>query len=195
MKPSRRREILEAAERLFRHYGPGKTTVADIAREVGIGVGSVYLEFSSKDRIVAELSTARQSAILTCVRERSADGPLEHRLGQFFAARIHALYDLRDEGAHACDFLVCPTQGIQLADYLVAERKALAELFAEARGRGEVDVDDVEAAAQLIQRAFTSFAPPLLFEQPREIAVEQAMQLAHWLVRGMRIEQPPLTDA
>ena len=28
--------ILESAERLFRHYGYGKTTVADIARDLGM---------------------------------------------------------------------------------------------------------------------------------------------------------------
>ena len=49
-------QILDAAERLLRHYGRNKTTVSDIAREAGIAVGSVYLEFETKDAIVAALS-------------------------------------------------------------------------------------------------------------------------------------------
>ena len=185
MKLSRRHEILEAAERLFRHYGLGKTTVADIAREVGIGVGSVYLEFPSKETIVAELSAARQSSILTCVRERSADGDFEHRLGQFFAARVHALYALREEGAHACDFLVCPSKGVQLDSYLTAEHEALCELLLEMQRCGQLPLAEVAPVAQLIQRAFVSFAPPLLFEQPRDDAVEQAVRLAGWVARGL----------
>ena len=40
-EPDRRLLILEAAGRLFRHYGPFKTTVADIAREARVGVGTV----------------------------------------------------------------------------------------------------------------------------------------------------------
>ncbi|MGB3643760.1 MAG: TetR family transcriptional regulator [Mesorhizobium sp.] len=43
--------ILEAAERLFRHYGYGKTTVADIARDLGMSPANVYRFFASKEEI------------------------------------------------------------------------------------------------------------------------------------------------
>lgn len=43
--------ILEAAERLFRHYGYGKTTVADIARDLGMSPANIYRFFSSKEEI------------------------------------------------------------------------------------------------------------------------------------------------
>jgi len=65
---ARREQILQAAERLLQHYGPQKTTVADVAREAGIGVGSVYLEFPSKEAIVEALSRARYEAVLEAMR-------------------------------------------------------------------------------------------------------------------------------
>ncbi|TDR35200.1 TetR family transcriptional regulator [Aquamicrobium defluvii] len=43
--------ILEAAERLFRHYGYNKTTVADIARDLGMSPANVYRFFASKEQI------------------------------------------------------------------------------------------------------------------------------------------------
>lgn len=43
--------ILEAAERLFRHYGYSKTTVADIARDLGMSPANIYRFFSSKEEI------------------------------------------------------------------------------------------------------------------------------------------------
>lgn len=43
--------ILESAERLFRHYGYGKTTVADIARDLGMSPANVYRFFTSKEQI------------------------------------------------------------------------------------------------------------------------------------------------
>jgi AcrR family transcriptional regulator len=43
--------ILDAAERLFRHYGYSKTTVADIARDLGMSPANVYRFFSSKIEI------------------------------------------------------------------------------------------------------------------------------------------------
>ncbi|MHA6641214.1 TetR family transcriptional regulator [Mesorhizobium sp. A623] len=43
--------ILECAERLFRHYGYGKTTVSDIARDLGMSPANVYRFFASKEQI------------------------------------------------------------------------------------------------------------------------------------------------
>ena len=54
--------ILDAAERLFRHYGYTKTNVADIARDLGMSPANVYRFFATKaaihealaDRMLAE---------------------------------------------------------------------------------------------------------------------------------------------
>ncbi len=43
--------ILDSAERLFRHYGYGKTTVADIARDLGMSTANIYRFFASKTEI------------------------------------------------------------------------------------------------------------------------------------------------
>lgn len=44
--------ILDATDQLLSTFGYKKMTIDDIAREVGIGKGSVYLHFSSKQEIV-----------------------------------------------------------------------------------------------------------------------------------------------
>lgn len=43
-----RERILEAAEQVFRRFGPNKTTVVDVARLLGVSHGSVYRHFDSK---------------------------------------------------------------------------------------------------------------------------------------------------
>ena len=43
-----RERILEAAEQVFRRFGPHKTTVVDVARLLGVSHGSVYRHFNSK---------------------------------------------------------------------------------------------------------------------------------------------------
>jgi AcrR family transcriptional regulator len=40
--------ILDAAERLFKHYGYTKTNVADIAKDLGMSPANIYRFFSSK---------------------------------------------------------------------------------------------------------------------------------------------------
>jgi AcrR family transcriptional regulator len=62
-RPDARTRILDEAERLFRHYGYTKTTVADIARDLGMSPDNVYRFFASKaaihealaDRMLAEV--------------------------------------------------------------------------------------------------------------------------------------------
>src|SRR3954469_10084352 len=44
--------ILEAADRLLARYGYRKMTIDDLADEVGIGKGTIYLRFKSKEEIV-----------------------------------------------------------------------------------------------------------------------------------------------
>ncbi len=44
--------ILDATDKLLARYGYQKMTIDDIAGEVGIGKGSIYLHFKSKEEIV-----------------------------------------------------------------------------------------------------------------------------------------------
>jgi AcrR family transcriptional regulator len=46
-----RTTILEAAERLIEQYGYKKTTMDDLARSAGIGKGTIYLYFHSKEDV------------------------------------------------------------------------------------------------------------------------------------------------
>lgn len=94
MSPStRRREIVRAAERLIGRYGPSKTTIADVAREADISVGSVYLEFPSKDALIEELSASRYKAVMAAMRaEAELDSmPYRDRLRGILDARAGEL--------------------------------------------------------------------------------------------------------
>ena len=44
--------ILDATDRLLARYGYKKMTIDDLAKEVGIGKGSIYLHFRSKEEVV-----------------------------------------------------------------------------------------------------------------------------------------------
>ncbi|MEZ4463080.1 MAG: TetR family transcriptional regulator [bacterium] len=95
----RQHQILEAASRLLLHYGPAKTTVADIAREAGISVGSVYLEFKSKDDILVALSSHRYAHVLAAMRAAAqAHAAPAERLAALLMARLDAFLRLAAAG-------------------------------------------------------------------------------------------------
>jgi AcrR family transcriptional regulator len=50
-----RRQILQAAQRLFERHGYGATTIAEIAAEAGVSVKTVYVAFETKSGVLREL--------------------------------------------------------------------------------------------------------------------------------------------
>jgi len=74
-------KILDSAEDVLRRYGPGKATVLDVARTLGVSHGSVYRHFASKTALrdaVAQRWLARVSAPLAAIVDQS--GTAEARL-------------------------------------------------------------------------------------------------------------------
>jgi TetR/AcrR family fatty acid metabolism transcriptional regulator len=71
----KRRQILDAAIRVFARQGFHSTRVADIADEAGVAYGLVYHYFKSKDEVLNELFSERWSLLLAAIDE--ADGSTE----------------------------------------------------------------------------------------------------------------------
>jgi AcrR family transcriptional regulator len=192
-EPARRAQILEAAERLFGHYGPGKTTIGDIAREAGIGVGSVYLEFASKDEIIAELSRRRHDSVLDAMRRAARSGSFARRLSAALEARIEALFELAAQGAHACDLVLCSASAVKTAygRFRDAELTFVAEILDAGIRAGEFVPVDPRQTAELVQRAHATFSPPWLFELEQKRALAAAREMNALLLHGIASRTAP----
>jgi AcrR family transcriptional regulator len=179
----RRELILKVADRLLRHYGPQKTTVADVAREAGVGVGTVYLEFPSKDAIVEALSRARHGAVLDAMRAAAQAGPYAGRLTGALDARLDALFAIAGEGAHACDLVHCVSSAVRTAQatFHDGERALVVELLRGGVEAGELEVDEPEGAARTVLRAYASFSLPWIAGKDRD-ETRRAMAAMHDLV-------------
>ncbi|MGH2987200.1 MAG: TetR/AcrR family transcriptional regulator [Solirubrobacterales bacterium] len=68
----RRRQILDAAIRVFAQQGFHACRVSDIAREAGVAYGLVYHYFNSKDQVLNELFVERWSLLLAAIEEIDA---------------------------------------------------------------------------------------------------------------------------
>ena len=65
----RRRQILDAAIRVFARQGYHDCRVSDIADEADVAYGLVYHYFKSKDQVLNELFTERWSLLLAAIDE------------------------------------------------------------------------------------------------------------------------------
>ena len=65
----RRRQILDAAVRVFARQGFHACRVSDIADEAGVAYGLVYHYFRSKEQVMNELFSERWSLLLAAIEE------------------------------------------------------------------------------------------------------------------------------
>ena len=70
----KRRQILDAAIRVFARQGFHSTRVSDIADEAGVAYGLVYHYFRSKDEVLNELFSERWSLLLAAIEETDRGG-------------------------------------------------------------------------------------------------------------------------
>jgi TetR/AcrR family fatty acid metabolism transcriptional regulator len=149
----RRLAILGAARKVFASKGYADTVVEDIAAQAGIGKGTLYLYFPSKEQIylAALLQDARELDRLT--REAMAAAPIwQDKLRAYMEVRLRYFEAHQDfVRIYMTEFRNMCMQGKHLAaevHHLVQQGEAyLAQLFAAAAARGEVRPVDPELAA------------------------------------------------
>lgn len=93
-----RRQILDAAARVLNERGYAGTTVADIAKVVGIKAGSIYYHFDSKDDLVERVMGHSMEEVHDRVRDAvdalgDAVDPVE-RIRAAIGAHLDCLLDL-----------------------------------------------------------------------------------------------------
>lgn len=184
----RRTVILTAARRVIAHYGPFKTTVADIAREARVGVGTVYLEFKSKDAILEELSRQQHERVLAAVEHAWGSGrPARKRLTRALDARIEAFLGADGAGAHGPDLFIASCPAIELARqaYAKAELALFSRFLREANERRELDARQPEQLARTLLMAYCAFQPPHLFERPRDTLARDLEALHRLVLDGL----------
>lgn len=197
----RRRQILETARRLLTHYGPQKTTIAEIAREAGVGVGTVYLDFASKEAILAELSRVEHDEVLQAMRAgcaASSGRSVAKRLRSLLHAKVTCFIRLARQGAHAKDLVHCVHAAAireEHARFQNEERTLVAALLREGATAQELAVDDPERVARVVLRAYVSFSPPWVFAEPEDEIAALLEQTHEVVLYGLVARVAPVSVA
>jgi len=74
-REARAQRILNAASTLILHYGYHKTTIEDIAREAGVGKGTLYLHWNTREELFAALIIREKVAMAADIKQRIAYDP------------------------------------------------------------------------------------------------------------------------
>ncbi|MBY0402636.1 MAG: TetR/AcrR family transcriptional regulator [Cyanobacteria bacterium] len=104
LDPQKKTAILEAARCRFHRYGIQKTSMKDIAQDVGLAVGTLYLYFRNKDEIL-KASTDNFKAFHQAEAYEIVTSSLSpaEKLKSYLLKRFHMAKRTREGGDHATE--------------------------------------------------------------------------------------------
>ncbi|ANK87342.1 MULTISPECIES: TetR family transcriptional regulator [unclassified Rhizobium] len=160
--------ILDAAERLFRHYGYSKTTVADIARDLGMSPANIYRFFASK----VEIHQALCGRMLTTCYQLAYDirhQPLSasERLRLYVETQYQWTMDTMLDEMKVHEMIVVAIE----RDWHVIEKHIdrvhdlIAEIIAEGIATGEFAEQDPVVASRCFGAATINLCHPQMVAQ------------------------------
>ncbi len=188
-----REAILDATDELLSRYGYKKMTIDDLAQAVGIGKGSIYLHFESKEEIVLshiDRIIERTTAQLKSIAE--SDETLEEKLRQMLLKRVLFRFDSVQHYTQSLNDLLAalrPKFLARRAVYFAGESKIFAAVIEEGQKTGAFSENNALETAESFLTATNSLLPFSLTTKElgeRRDIEEKALRLADLLLNGLK---------
>lgn len=160
--------ILDAAERLFRHYGYYKTNVADIAKDLGMSPANVYRFFSSKAEIHQALAQrmldAGYGAALAIARLSIS---AEERLRRYGHAMHNMTVEtmLDQEKVHEMVVVAIEEEWPVIEAHITRLNGVIASIIADGIEAGEFPPQDAEVAGSCFSACLAILVHPQMVTQ------------------------------
>lgn len=184
-----RQRIVETAERLFRQLGFQKTTVADIARELGMSSANVYRFFGAKSEINEAvcrhlMGEVEQAAEAIAAETSSASDRLRKL--------IHTINTMNGE-RYIDDRKLHEMVAVALSDnwpIVLAHIERMGAIYgkviADGMAGGEFRVCDVPAAAKIVHTATIRFCHPRLMVECADVPSPSIDDMVDFCLRALR---------
>lgn len=184
-----RDQIIEAADEHFSHYGYGKTTVADLAKEIGFSKAYIYKFFDSKQAIGEAICSRCLGGIMETVEESVAGGKSAtdklRRLFNTIAAQSVELF-FNDRKLYDIAAYSCAERWPSAESYIAQIEERIAQLIREGREAGEFErKTPIDEAARAIMMAFQPFMNPVLLQYNLDAVPEGANEVASLILRSL----------
>lgn len=193
MSSNPRTAILDAAAGVFARFGFKKASVEDIARRAGVGKGSIYLHFASKEALFeacallahsqglseleatvrrAKTPEARLRAFIDCKLEQHSRPPMGQRI------EVATLFELGTQAA----YLIPQMQA--------ADAAVLVRILDEGVAQGVFFIDDTPKVARSFAELVLAVAPRMILEEPF-VRVKQSLDTCfEFFIRGLSAPPP-----
>ncbi|GAN81558.1 TetR/AcrR family transcriptional regulator [Acidocella aminolytica] len=186
----RRAQIIEAADAYFRHYGYNKTTVADLAKAIGLSTAYIYKFFDSKQAVGEAICGKCLGIILDeLTKIAHAKRPADERLAEMYIsiARESERRFFHDRRLHDIINIARASQWQIAKDHQAAVLELILHVVAEGRAAGEFETDSsLFKTCNAVAETFLLVWHPVLLEERLDGLEERAAEISALVLRGLR---------
>jgi AcrR family transcriptional regulator len=185
-----RERIMVKADELFRQFGFGKTTVADIAEELAMSPANIYKFFSSKEAIIQASADRNLVALTEAVhRYLAASGAALDRIEKVLLTVYRHTTDILRNERQVFKLMIRAYE--QKWDCVGAFDKfllqTLAKLVREGMRTGEFKTGDALATAHVLFDCLILIRTPHLYQQEgRELNEKRIREMVRFLGRSLK---------
>lgn len=199
-KTATRDRILQAAMARIKHYGYGKTTMAEIAADCDMSPGNIYRFFEAKIDIAEAMARkhyAAEQAELSAIA-RKKDWSADKRLREIFFKRMRDSFHLFEENAKILEIaeVLSKERPLFSNEQLAAERVFLSALLEEGAEAGIFRAGDYNFIAEMLQSATVKFAIPQLISKLPLPKLERELEgVLNLLLTGLYTAESAASDS
>jgi AcrR family transcriptional regulator len=184
--------ILDAVDALLSKYGYGKMTIEDVAKQVGIGKGTIYLHFPSKEELVlAHIDRIAETVIRKLQELADSSDSSDRRLRRMLIVRVLQRFDsVAHYSRNLGDLLSSVRAPLLLRRQAHFEKEAAVfeGVLREGARLGSLDCADPPTTSLVLIQSTNSLLPFNLSARElgrREELEDQVGRIADLLIKGL----------
>jgi AcrR family transcriptional regulator len=184
--------ILDAVDALLAKFGYRKMTMEDVARQVGIGKGTIYLHFPSKEELVlSHIDRIGETVVLKLQELAGSADPAERRLRRMLVLRVLHRFDSVAHYTQSLGDLLSSVRGpllIRRQATFEKEAAVFEGVLREGARLGALDCPDPRTTSLVLIHSTNSLLPFSL--SPRELGRREELEdrvgrIADLLIKGL----------
>ncbi len=145
--------ILNIAQSIFSYFGLKKTTIDEIAQKAGIGKGTIYNYFKSKEELFTKVVKREEEELKENILETIRDiKEPEKQLIAFFTTKITYLYKLKNFYSIKRDMLDVIYEELDkiIKSYYNFEKKTLLHILRNGIKKGVFKINNLQLTVNVI---------------------------------------------